>query len=82
MGKAKIGLRAAALASVVAMTLAACGGGSDETQTSADAGADGKPVKGGTLTFLTIADQVNHIDPQRNYTGEDLALRAPTSSAA
>ena len=28
MGKAKYGLRAAALASVVAMSLAACGGGS------------------------------------------------------
>ena len=40
MGKARIGLRAAALASVAAMTLAACGGGSDdgERQPAAAAG--------------------------------------------
>ena len=74
MGKAKMGLRAAALASVVAMTLAACGGGDGgDDADGGDAGASGKPVKGGTLTFLTLADQTQHIDPQRIYTGEDLA---------
>ncbi len=30
--------------------------------------------KGGTLTILTQAEQFNHLDPQRNYTGEDLAF--------
>ena len=74
MGKARIGLRAAALASVAAMTLVACGGGSsDDGDTGNKAGESGKPVKGGTLTFLTTADQTQHIDPQRIYTGEDLA---------
>ncbi len=73
MGKAKIGLRAAALASVAAMTLVACGGGSSDEPSGNNAGDTGKPVKGGTLTFLTTADQVSHMDPQRIYTGEDLA---------
>ncbi len=40
MGKARIGLRAAALASVVAMTLAACGGGSGDDADGGDAGAE------------------------------------------
>ena len=74
MGKAKYGLRAAALASVVAMSLAACGGGSSNGGTGSGSSADsGKPVKGGTLTFLTVQDQLDHMDPARIYTGEDLA---------
>ena len=73
MGKARIGLRAAALASVAAMTLAACGGGGSDEPSGSNAGDSGKPVKGGTLTFLTLADQTQHMDPQRIYTGEDLA---------
>ena len=32
------------------------------------------PVKGGTLTFLRPREQFDHIDPQRVYTGEDLAF--------
>lgn len=36
--------------------------------------ADNGPVDGGTLTFLTLQDQLQHLDPQRNYTGEDLAF--------
>jgi peptide/nickel transport system substrate-binding protein len=54
------------------LALAACGGGS----TSADSGSsatDG-PTKGGTLTLLTLQDQFLHLDPQRNYTGEDMAF--------
>jgi len=75
MGKAKIGLRTAALVSVAAMTLAACGGGgSDDDASGAKGGDAGKPVKGGTLTFLTVQEQFAHMDPQRNYTGEDLAF--------
>ena len=74
MGKATLGLRVVALASAAAMTLAACGGGGgDDEDTDKGAGA-GKPVKGGTLTFLTLAKQIAHLDPQRNYTGEDLAF--------
>jgi peptide/nickel transport system substrate-binding protein len=48
----------------LALVLTACGGKSD--------GASG--TKGGTLTFLTEAEQIAHLDPQRNYTGEDLAF--------
>ncbi|HEU4913658.1 MAG TPA: hypothetical protein VFV76_17360 [Actinomycetes bacterium] len=75
MGKASIGLRAAALASVAAMTLAACGGGgSGDEGTNGSGSTGGEPQKGGTLTFLTLQDQFTHLDPQRNYTGEDLAF--------
>jgi len=76
MGKASIGLRAAALAAAAAMVLAACGGGGDDGG-SGDGGSgsdSGEPTKGGTLTFLTLAEQIQHLDPQRNYTGEDLAF--------
>ena len=34
----------------------------------------GTPTQGGTITYLTIAEQFNHVDPQRNYTGQDLAF--------
>ena len=30
--------------------------------------------KGGTLVYVTIADQLNHIDPARVYTGQDIAF--------
>jgi peptide/nickel transport system substrate-binding protein len=71
MGKAKTGLRFVALASVGALALAACGGSDSGDQ--ADSGSKGGD-KGGTLTILTNAEQFNHLDPQRNYTGEDLAF--------
>jgi peptide/nickel transport system substrate-binding protein len=75
MGKASIGLRAVVLASAAAMALAACGGSSSGgPSTDGKGGGNGEPTKGGTLTFLTLADQIQHLDPQRNYTGEDLAF--------
>jgi peptide/nickel transport system substrate-binding protein len=75
MGKASIGLRAVVLASAAAMTLAACGGGGGGNNDNQGQGGGGeKPTKGGTLTFFTLADQIQHLDPQRNYTGEDLAF--------
>lgn len=74
MGKASIGLRVAVLASVAAMTLAACGGSSDDAKDDGGTAASGEPTKGGTLTFLTLQDQFTHLDPQRNYTGEDLGF--------
>jgi peptide/nickel transport system substrate-binding protein len=73
MGKATSGLRLAALASVGALALAACGGGSGSTSSSSSS-SGGAGQKGGTLTFLTNSEQFNHLDPQRNYTGEDLAF--------
>ena len=75
MGKAKIGLRYVALASASALALAACGGGGDgggANEPSNGAAAEGQ--KGGTITFLGEGEQIAHLDPQRNYTGEDLAF--------
>ena len=71
MGKATLGLRTAVLIGVGAVTLAACGGGGDSTS-SPGASGEGKP--GGTLYMLTTDSQFLHLDPQRNYTGEDLAF--------
>jgi len=53
-------------AASLALLLTACGGGSDS--------ATGDGTKGGTLYILTEAEQILHLDPQRNYTGEDLAF--------
>ena len=36
--------------------------------------SSGSGTKGGTLYILTQAEQILHLDPQRNYTGEDLAF--------
>jgi len=70
MGKAKYGLRGAALVGVGALLLTACGGGGSDNTSS----GNGSPTAGGTITFLNIANQIQHLDPQRNYTGEDLAF--------
>jgi peptide/nickel transport system substrate-binding protein len=74
MGKASIGLRAAVLASVAAIALAACGGGSSGGGGGSSSGGGLKPQTGGTLTFLTLNEQFQDLDPQRNYTGEDWAF--------
>jgi peptide/nickel transport system substrate-binding protein len=72
MSKATTSAKVAALAAASALLLAACGG-SDGGEAAASGGA-GEPTKGGALTFLTVGEQFNHLDPQRNYTGEDLAF--------
>ena len=79
MGKASMSLRSAALAAAAALVLAACGGGGDDGGGGGGAGSDdeaaaGKPTKGGTIKFLTVQEQFDHMDPQRVYTGEDLAF--------
>jgi peptide/nickel transport system substrate-binding protein len=74
MGKAKTGLRLVALASAGALALAACGGGSDNDKGGGSGGDTQGAQQGGTLTILTHAEQFDHLDPQRNYTGEDLAF--------
>ena len=75
MGKASMSLRSAALAVTAGLVLAACGGGGGDDGGGNDGGgAAGEPAKGGTLTFLTVQEQFDHIDPQRIYTGEDLAF--------
>jgi peptide/nickel transport system substrate-binding protein len=83
----KNGLRLAAVVSVGALALAACGGGSSSSGSSASgggasAGASGGAAaggnqtgtKGGTINVLTQEEQFLHLDPQRNYTGVDLAF--------
>ena len=42
--------------------------------TGATANAATKPVTGGTLYFITHAEQFDHIDPARVYTGRDIAF--------
>lgn len=72
MGIAKTGSRIAVLGAVAALTLAACGGSSSSSSSSG--GGSGEPQAGGTLYYLTNAEQFDQIDPQRIYTGEDLAF--------
>ncbi|MGL5857176.1 MAG: ABC transporter substrate-binding protein [Angustibacter sp.] len=71
MMKARRGLRVGAVAVAGALVLAACGG--DDGGDSGGSGS-GDAQKGGTLTIITSADSIQHLDPQRNYTGEDLAF--------
>jgi peptide/nickel transport system substrate-binding protein len=72
MNKAtRSGFRIAAIAAAGALVLAACGGGSDS---GSDASGSGEGQKGGTLNVLTLSEKFQHLDPQRNYTGIDLAF--------
>src|SRR5215204_6425945 len=61
--RAPLRLHAVVLGAVAALVLSACGGGGSDDTDGDDAGNG--PVKGGTITFLTIQDQINHLDPQR-----------------
>jgi peptide/nickel transport system substrate-binding protein len=63
---------AVSFALVASVLAAACGGGSDS------GGGDGTPKKGGTIRILTSGEQIAHLDPQRNYTGSDLAFAGTT----
>ena len=81
-------LRGLSLAVVAALTLTACGGattspsasGAPAATTSGSAPATsaspatGTPKAGGTIYVLNQAEGWNQIDPQRAYTGEDLAF--------
>ena len=80
--------RALALGAVAALALSACGG-STATSTAPPASqapgvstqpstASAAPASGGTVYLLTQADQFDQIDPQRAYTGEDLAFFSAT----
>jgi peptide/nickel transport system substrate-binding protein len=68
--------RAVVLGAAVALTLAACGTGTPSGTGGAPGGGQAKP--GGTIYMLTQATQWNRIDPQRAYTGEDLAFFGAT----
>jgi peptide/nickel transport system substrate-binding protein len=65
--------RGLAVVAALALGVSACGGGGGDGG-GGGTGSSGKPQTGGTLTFLTLQDQLQHLDPQRNYTGEDLAF--------
>ena len=64
------GLGLVAVAASGALVLAGCGGGGGEdSAASVDGG-----TAGGTINVLTQSEQFLHIDPQRVYTGVDLAF--------
>ncbi|MGZ6213994.1 MAG: ABC transporter substrate-binding protein, partial [Candidatus Limnocylindria bacterium] len=74
-------LRASALSFAAVLLLAACGPGSSSSPAASGGGASGSPnasggggTKGGTIYILTQSEQFDQIDPQRAYTGEDLAF--------
>jgi len=75
-------LRASAVCFVAALMLAACSNASTSPSASAPAGSGGPSAapsggegsKGGTIYVLTQAEQWDQVDPQRVYTGEDLAF--------
>jgi peptide/nickel transport system substrate-binding protein len=77
MGKARPGLRAAVVVAAGALALTACGGSGGNTNPSSS-GGDGAPTKGGKITYLQLEEQFGNVDPQRVYTGEDLALFSGT----
>ena len=63
---AAIGLSVAA-----SVLVASCG-------SSSSGGSSGTPTKGGTVRILSIGEQITHLDPQRNYTGADMAFAVST----
>ncbi|MCJ7710760.1 MAG: ABC transporter substrate-binding protein [Chloroflexi bacterium] len=85
-------LRGVTLGVVAALAVAACGGSTATTApatpaASMEPGATpapateapaAGPTAGGTVYLLTSAEQFNRVDPQRAYTGEDLALFSAT----
>ncbi|MBJ7363134.1 MAG: hypothetical protein JHD36_10370, partial [Ilumatobacteraceae bacterium] len=62
------------VAIAASLVIAACG--SDGGSGSINKPSKGKP--GGTVYILTQGEQITHLDPQRNYTGSDLAFAAST----
>ena len=77
--------RASALSLVAVLVLAACGPGTTSSPAASGGGSSAGPSasggsakEGGTVYLLTQADEFNRIDPQRAYTGEDLAFFGAT----
>lgn len=65
-------IAAVSFALVTSVVAAACGGG------SSGGSEGGTPTKGGTIHILSNGEQIAHLDPQRNYTGDDLAFAGST----
>ncbi len=83
------GLRALTLGVVATVALAACGGSTPTTAppastapgssaTAESAAPSSEIPTGGTVYLLTQAEQWDQVDPQRAYTGEDLAFFSAT----
>jgi peptide/nickel transport system substrate-binding protein len=70
-------LRALTLGVATALVLAACGTGTPSPSTSG-AASGGEDLKGGTIYLLTHNELFDQVDPQRAYTGEDLAFFGAT----
>lgn len=75
-------LRAFALSLAAVLVLAACGPGTSPGESGAESpggsASAGAGQKGGTIYILTAGDEFNFVDPQRAYTGEDLAFFGAT----
>lgn len=65
-------IAAVGFALVASVVAAACGGSSGSESEG------GTPTKGGTVHILSNGEQIAHLDPQRNYTGDDLAFAGST----
>lgn len=83
-----IGLLGLALsASLIASACGSDSSSSADTAVSSDTvatpGTDaGTPTTGGTIHILSQLEQITHLDPQRNYTGSDLAFVGSTMQRA
>lgn len=71
-------LRALSALAAGALVLAACGTPPAASQSGGGNASGGGNLTGGTIYMLTQAEQFNRIDPQRAYTGEDLAFFGAT----
>ena len=65
-------IAAVGFALVASVVAASCGGSSGSESEG------GTPTKGGTIHILSNGEQIAHLDPQRNYTGDDLAFAGST----
>ena len=65
-------IAAVGFALVASVVAASCGG------SSGSGSEGGTPTKGGTIHILSSGEQIAHLDPQRNYTGDDLAFAGST----
>jgi peptide/nickel transport system substrate-binding protein len=70
--------RALALGVAVALTLAACGPGASQSPGGSAGGSAGGPQTGGTIYILSRNTEIDQVDPQTAYTGEDLAFFGAT----